>query len=376
MASIELRERESTGIKTLKVDYNKVFGYYIEVSKSFADQVALEGFAEGEAIDIDTPLTVTLPGSSLYVFDGVDNSVVTVEAGKYYRFKNEGNKYLAAGETLGNKEKADASTIFYLTEESKLLAYSNGLFLNKVGGFEAVNHTGNVAHFKKGAVENSVMIGVAGGVYLDGNWAVEEVTSLPVTVTTAKFATFYAPVAVAMPSTQEITAHTVAADAETPTAVLSEPLSTVPANTGVVLYADVDEATVFELEITSAAAKVLSLEMKGTLAKTLVTKPENKECYVLANGADGVGLYKAMNGSDATTFYNAGHKAYLEVGKKADGANFASYSFRFGEGTTGIDEMYGENEEAKTIFDLTGRRVEKITDKGVYIVNGQKVIIK
>ena len=32
-------ERERTGIKTLKVGYNKVFGYYIEVSKSFADQV-------------------------------------------------------------------------------------------------------------------------------------------------------------------------------------------------------------------------------------------------------------------------------------------------------------------------------------------------
>ena len=39
MNSIEQREREATGIKTLKVDYNKVFGYYIEVSKSMVDQV-------------------------------------------------------------------------------------------------------------------------------------------------------------------------------------------------------------------------------------------------------------------------------------------------------------------------------------------------
>ncbi len=39
MQSIEDREKEETGIKTLKVDYNKVFGYYIEVSKSFIDQV-------------------------------------------------------------------------------------------------------------------------------------------------------------------------------------------------------------------------------------------------------------------------------------------------------------------------------------------------
>ena len=39
VASIEAREKEKTGIKSLKVGYNKVFGYYIEVSKSFLDQV-------------------------------------------------------------------------------------------------------------------------------------------------------------------------------------------------------------------------------------------------------------------------------------------------------------------------------------------------
>ena len=37
--AIEASEREKTGIRTLKVSYNRVFGYYIEVSKSFMDQV-------------------------------------------------------------------------------------------------------------------------------------------------------------------------------------------------------------------------------------------------------------------------------------------------------------------------------------------------
>ena len=36
---IAAEEREATGIKTLKIGYNKVFGYYIEVTKSFIDQV-------------------------------------------------------------------------------------------------------------------------------------------------------------------------------------------------------------------------------------------------------------------------------------------------------------------------------------------------
>ena len=39
IADVEAREKEKTGIKSLKVGYNKVFGYYIEVSKSYYDQV-------------------------------------------------------------------------------------------------------------------------------------------------------------------------------------------------------------------------------------------------------------------------------------------------------------------------------------------------
>uniref|UniRef100_UPI0025C5A7FC DNA mismatch repair protein MutS n=1 Tax=Enterococcus sp. TaxID=35783 RepID=UPI0025C5A7FC len=34
LAELEAREREATGIKTLKIGYNRVFGYYIEITKS------------------------------------------------------------------------------------------------------------------------------------------------------------------------------------------------------------------------------------------------------------------------------------------------------------------------------------------------------
>ena len=39
LANLETQEKESTGIKNLKVGYNKVFGYYIEVSKTNVDKV-------------------------------------------------------------------------------------------------------------------------------------------------------------------------------------------------------------------------------------------------------------------------------------------------------------------------------------------------
>ena len=38
-SSIEEREREKTGIKNLRVRFNKVFGYYIEVTNSYKDLV-------------------------------------------------------------------------------------------------------------------------------------------------------------------------------------------------------------------------------------------------------------------------------------------------------------------------------------------------
>ncbi len=42
LGQLEMRERERTGIRTLKVGYNRVFGYYIEISNSFKDRVPYE----------------------------------------------------------------------------------------------------------------------------------------------------------------------------------------------------------------------------------------------------------------------------------------------------------------------------------------------
>jgi uncharacterized protein YkwD len=42
---------------------------------------------------------------------------------------------------------------------------------------------------------------------------------------------------------------------------------------------------------------------------------------------------------------------------------------------TAIEGVEAENGE-KVIYDLTGRRVENITNAGIYIVNGKKVLVK
>ena len=82
------------------------------------------------------------------------------------------------------------------------------------------------------------------------------------------------------------------------------------------------------------------------------------------------GFYNPINGTDNTKFYNGGHKAYIAVDGVAQ-----SNSIRFGEGTTGIENVTVEN-GVKAIYDLTGRRVETIAEPGIYIVNGKKVLVK
>ncbi len=50
LIDIEAKEKEATGIKTLKVGYNKVFGYYLEVSKSFVKDVPQDRYIRKQTL--------------------------------------------------------------------------------------------------------------------------------------------------------------------------------------------------------------------------------------------------------------------------------------------------------------------------------------
>ena len=78
MASIEERERDATGIRTLKVDYNKVFGYYIEVTKSFADQVPDRYVRKQTLTNCERYITQELKEMENTIF-GADEKLVSLE---------------------------------------------------------------------------------------------------------------------------------------------------------------------------------------------------------------------------------------------------------------------------------------------------------
>ena len=140
----------------------------------------------------------------------------------------------------------------------------------------------------------------------------------------------------------------------------------IPANTAVIVEAAKGEYTFDVVEDNTE-------EIESIMLGTIMNKYITEEAYVLGVVDGEVGLYKAKMAGGV--WLNNANKAYLPA-SVANGA--ASYSFRFGEGTTGISEVKTENGEVKAIYDLTGRKLkgENGNLKGIYIINGKKVLVK
>lgn len=69
-----------------------------------------------------------------------------------------------------------------------------------------------------------------------------------------------------------------------------------------------------------------------------------------------------------------GFRAYLPVDGSTAGGGSGSFRLVFGV-PTGIDTIGNQPAQEQTVYDLSGRRVER-AGKGLYIVNGKKVMIK
>jgi DNA mismatch repair protein MutS len=76
LARLEVREKEATGINTLKVRYNKVFGYYIEVPKSRSSTVPVHYVRKQTLVNAERYITDELKSFEMKVFGAEDRRAV------------------------------------------------------------------------------------------------------------------------------------------------------------------------------------------------------------------------------------------------------------------------------------------------------------
>ena len=64
-------------------------------------------------------------------------------------------------------------------------------------------------------------------------------------------------------------------------------------------------------------------------------------------------------------------------GSPVKSENVRSMSIRVaGENTTGIEEVEEQSADNKEIYDLQGRKINEITESGIYIIDGKKIVVK
>ena len=90
----EASEREKTGIKTLKVGFNNVFGYYIEVSKSFINSPMLENYDRKQTLaNAERFITPELKEYEVKVLSASDK-IIALEYDLFIELKDKVSNYI------------------------------------------------------------------------------------------------------------------------------------------------------------------------------------------------------------------------------------------------------------------------------------------
>ena len=200
-------------------------------------------------------------------------------------------------------------------------------------------------------------------------WYLTEVTDFKYTleVGTAQWATVVLGFNATIPTTENFKAYTIASE-EDGYVRLAEATGVLAANVPVIVNAPTGN---YDFAYTTEEATVTASGLQGTLYNKDITA--NAYVLGLIDGEVGFGL-ATTTGKAEGTFTNNANKAYFVPTNGAEG--IASYSFRFGEDTTGVDQITENRVQSTVIYDLTGRRVENISAPGIYVVGGKKVLVK
>lgn len=144
-----------------------------------------------------------------------------------------------------------------------------------------------------------------------------------------------------------------------------------PANTGVILAAN-EANTFIPVPATTAPEAPTDNQLQATSGAAVTVDPATNAYIFTAK--DNVAFFGLLSSETSKRRINA-FKAYLTVG---DNVAAPRLSLNFGDDnvTTGINTITNGEQKADIIYDLSGRRVMNVQRAGVYIVNGQKRLIK
>ena len=193
-----------------------------------------------------------------------------------------------------------------------------------------------------------------------GNISLKTDGVVPVTISAAGLATFASDSELDFTNVDGIEAYIAK---ENGTKIELEKVNKVPAGTGVLLRSVSGEAKAADVPVTAAAADAVTgnLFVRGTGAA--VESGSGPYNYVLGKHEGKVGFYKAGGMTVATD------KAYLQTTVAA-----ARIDIDFDGDVTAIETVKAEKANNE-YFNLAGQRVANPT-KGLYIVNGRKVVVK
>ena len=118
----------------------------IILRRAFNVQDALAGLTEGTAIDIDTQLTVTLPGSSIFGFEGIDATAAQQQVTGITLSSENTENQVFLGETLVVKAEvapanATYTNVTYTTSDPEVATVVNGLVVGLKEGTAVITVT-------------------------------------------------------------------------------------------------------------------------------------------------------------------------------------------------------------------------------------------
>lgn len=202
------------------------------------------------------------------------------------------------------------------------------------------------------------------------DWHLYRVESVSGTITDAGWSTFASPYNLDLSSVENGTAYYASA-ASGSKVTLTSTTATVPAGEGIMIKGTAGET--FTIDVAASGTAIDGNLLKGqTTTGNVAASTAGTYHYVFGFNTADPSIYGFYNLASATSV-PAG-KAYLETTTELTAG--ARISIVFEDETTGISLT--ENSELRTenaVYDLQGRRVAQ-PQKGLYIVNGKKVVIK